>query len=163
MPARHLSGATEPSGSGATESSGSATLESESGATEPSGSAAMERGFQTFLPYEWRTKEARDKHEREFPNEWRAAREVVRGANWKLERRIGDGKSDALQTGFQDGARTKRKARLQDVEDSQLPRENQEAWGVPLTEAAVNNMNEAIAKQDELRRAKRKNIAKQDE
>ena len=74
----------------------------------------------------------------------------------------------AHQAGFQDKARTTKKARLQDVEDSQLPAglqiwraRLQEAWGVPLTEAAVKKMSETVAEQDELMRDKKENHIKQ--
>ena len=91
-------------------------------------------------------------------------------ANTEIKTGATEPSGSAHQAGFQDEARTRKKARLQDVEDSQRPAglqiwraRLQEAWGVPLTETAMNKMNEAIAKQDELRRAKRKNTIKQDE
>ena len=80
-----------------------------------------------------------------FPDEWRTEQQQM-------------GK-EGKQT--EDGAQTRKKARFEDVEDSQLPCEDEEV--TPLTEASVNSMNETIAKQDELKRAKRKNVAEQDE
>ena len=107
-----------------------------------------------------------------FPDEWRTEQQQMVMAQcahkliseWQDGKRDGNGKpilggKEGKQT--EDGAQTRKKARLEDVEDSQLPCEDEEV--TPLTEAAVNNMNEAIAKQDELMRAKRKNIAEQDE
>ena len=84
-----------------------------------------------------------------FPDEWRTMHKLV--SEWQDGKRDGNGEPA-------------KKARLEDVEeDSQLPCGDEEASGIPLTEASVNSMNEAIAKQDEMRRAKRKDIAEQDE
>ena len=107
-----------------------------------------------------------------FHDEWRKEQQQMVMAQcahkliseWQDGKRDGNGKpilggKEGKQT--EDGAQTRKKARLEDVEDSQLPCEDEEV--TPLTEAAVNNMNEAVAKQDELMRAKRKNIAEQDE
>ena len=84
-----------------------------------------------------------------FPDEWRTMHKLV--SEWQDGKRDGNGEPA-------------KKARLEDVEeDSQLPCGDEEASGIPLTEASVNSMNEAIAKQDEMRRAKRKDIAERDE
>ena len=112
-----------------------------------------------------------------FPDEWRTMHKLV--SEWQDGKRDGNGEpargfSEAMlgkmwKEGKQaeDGAQTRKK--LEDVEDSQLPCEDEEvtiASVTPLTEASLNSMNETIAKQDELMaqmRAKRKNIAEQDE
>ena len=116
-----------------------------------------------------------------FPDEWRTEQQQMAMSQcahkllseWKDGKRDGDGKpargfSEAILAGkegkpTEDGAQPRKKARLEDVEDSQLPCGDEEASGIPLTEASVNSMNEAIAKQDEMKRAKRKDIAERDE
>ena len=93
---------------------------------------------------------------------------IESSASANMENKTGatEPSGSAHEAGFQDKARTTKKARLPDVEirGARL----QEASGVPLTEAAVKKMNEAVAEQDKLRRAERENnikrcVAEQDE
>ena len=145
--------------------------------TEPLPSSTLctdlDEAMGTAFPHEWRTEQQQMAMGPEFLAEQQKMA-MKQGAHkllseWQDGKRDGNGKpilggTKGKQT--EDGAQTRKKARLEDVEDSQLPCEDEEVTrltSTPLTEASVNSMNEVYAKQDELMRARRKNIAEQNE